>query len=92
MEPTLCSLTKVKPDGTTFQIEDLMLNATPDMESSLQSTFIITISIPKPMSNLELPEELKELMQDSSSLKVNSVMRPNGENFLMSEDDSNLFI
>jgi len=44
------------------------------------------------MSNLELPEELRELTQDNSSQRVNSVMRANGENFLMIEDYSNLFI
>lgn len=87
-----CLLIKVKLDGTTSQIEDSMLSAILDKENTLQNMFIITISIPKPMSNLELPEVLRVLTQDNSSLKVNSVMKLNGETFLINQNDSNLFI
>jgi hypothetical protein len=87
-----CLLIKVKLDGTTSQIEDSMLSAILDKENTLQNMFIITISIPKPMSNLELQEVLRVLTQDNSSLKVNSVMKLNGETFLINQNDSNLFI
>jgi hypothetical protein len=87
-----CLLIKVKLDGTTSQIEDSMLSAILDKENTLQNMFIITISIPKPMSNLELQEVLRVLTQDNSSLKVNSVMKLNGETFLINQNVSNLFI
>merc|ERR1719453_2896872 len=79
---TSCLLIKVKLDGTTFQIEDLMLNAIPDKVNLLQNMSIITISILTLMNNLELLEELKELIHVNSFLKVNSVMKTNGETHL----------
>jgi hypothetical protein len=50
------------------------------MENSLQSMFIITISILMLMKNLDKQEEFKELVQINSFKKANSPMNPDGDN------------
>jgi len=79
MERMFCSLIKLKQDGITFQTVDLILNKTPDMENSLQSTSIITTSILMLMKSLEPQEEFKELDQINTFKKDNSRTNPDGD-------------
>ena len=73
------SQTKQKLVGITYQTVDLILNKTPDMENSLQSTSIITTSTLTLMKNLEPQEVLKEQVQTNTFLKANSRTNPDGD-------------
>lgn len=79
MVPTSCSLTNLRPDGFTFQIEVSVWRPTPDKVNTPQSTFIIIISIPSSMKIPEPKEVSKELTQANSFQRVNSAMRTNGD-------------
>lgn len=80
MEQMFCLLINPKQDGTIFQIVDLTLNKTQDMENIIQNMFIITIYILTYMKSQDKQEELKEHPQTNSFKKVNSLMKPDGDN------------